>query len=83
MSKTQSGGQTEPAQPRLPGTNLVRFLCERCPFDTLHREENLRKLNEQKPEMFGLSPLSVPPTSNTGVHHETSNRGAASEEVSD
>ena len=77
MRKNVLQGKSEPAQPLLPGVNLARFLSTTpAPKEPNCRGSRSHSTNSN-PEAGGLSPTSVPPVSNTGVHHETSNRGAA------
>jgi len=81
MPKNPAQGKCEPAQPRLPGTNLARFLCESCPFDTRHKTLGRKGELDPNAEVVESSPSAVPPVSNTGVHHEPSKRGASSPET--
>jgi hypothetical protein len=83
MPKNDSEGKRSDIQPLLPSINYARFLCDRCPFDTVHGA--LRKMDQGGPktEVVELFPPAVLPDSNTGVHHEPSNRGASDSESVD
>jgi len=83
MPKNVSRGQREPAQPLLPGINLARLLCDSFRLDCFSLRRDVCDYGGAAAEVVELSPVAVPPNSNTGVHHETSNRGAASGRVSD
>lgn len=83
MPKSHAGNRREPAQPLLQGINLARFLCDSCPF---HRMKSRFADFTETAAPGGVvrsAPPAVPPASNTGVHHESQNRGAASSESLD
>ena len=83
MLKNVSKADCGPAQPLLRGINLARFLCERCPFDTVHPRSQPSADLDPKAEVIEPSPAAVPPDSNTGVHHEPLKRGASDERPSE
>lgn len=77
MSTNRSCGQSEPAQPLLPGINLARLLLNPAELDSLHRDSSSGSRLSPNLQVVGPAPRAVPPSSNTGVHHDSSNRGAA------
>lgn len=83
MPKSSSSVKSEAAQPLLRGINLARFLCDRCPFDRMKSKPKDFEGVLAAAGVVRPAPSSVPPDSNTGVHHEPSNRGAATSERSE
>jgi len=93
MSKGDSETLYGHAQPLLRGINLARYLCDRCPFIELDADATATNGSSSAlpPSAYEgvfdddvCKPSSeVPPDSNTGVHHEPSNRGASCLEGSD
>lgn len=78
MFKGRRRGDIEPAQPLLPTINFARLLCDLCPEGVPHAGTSACENFALSAELIGLPPPAVPPVSNTGVHHELSERGAAS-----
>lgn len=81
MPKHDSYGPPQHAQPLLRGINLAKFLCESCPFQRMKSRAIDFIESAETGGVVRSAPSDVPPPSNTGVHHETENRGAASGEL--
>lgn len=77
MSKNNSGAYSEPAQPLLPGINLVRCLCDSCELTTWQRRSEDWSSVDAAAGVVRSAPPALPPHSNTGVHHATLKRGAS------